>query len=136
MPRPKPSSRSQKSSRSARVTRPTKPNRRSAFDRKKQQLDNEQEKLHAQVQEMQRMLEEAPKKEAARLREKQEELVRHAGERVIRLDAVAGTPSAVSPTTRRPRRKTKAQKQAEFAQLLVLAIICAGLVFIAIQLFL
>jgi len=119
-----------------RSSRSQRPAKRSAFDRKRQQIANEEEKLRQQMAEMQRLLEEAPQREEARRKREQETLVRHAGERVIRLDAVTGTPSAVSGASRRSRRrKTKAQRQAEYAQLFLLAIICAGLVFFAIQLF-
>lgn len=110
--------------------------RRSAFSRKRQQLDHEQERVRRQLAEMQRLIEETPKREAAQREAEQIEMAKGAGARLIRLDALAGSPSSISGAgVRRPRRKTKAQRQAEYAQLFLLAILCAALVFFAIQLF-
>ncbi len=129
------SSRPSRSSRDSKSASPRQ-NRRSAFARKQQQLAHEAERVSKQLEETRRQLEEAPIRAAARREEEHDLLARNANGRLVRLDAMTGAPSAIGGSASRPRRRTKAQRDAEYAQLFLLAILCAGLVFFAIQLFL
>jgi len=109
----------------------------SAFDQRRRVLEEQQQKLMVDLEATRQLVEDTPRIEAERRRLEMDAIIENTSQRVIRLDGLtmAQQNREINEGRRKPRR-TRADKQLDLAKFFLLALICLGVVLVAVQMIL